>query len=343
MHARVRRRLARRSLARFDPGAREARLVDATPGLATTALYGRLDPADVEATEARLSSDDARLWRLASEPGIDPAIWRMLAGVPGREALTLALALHYGVEGVEEKTRLRAVMPPEGVHAMTAGSWATGGSYYYADLLGEALAAAGSLVPENGAALDFGCSSGRLARVCAAVWPGVRWHGCDPNEGAIAWAAEHLGDLAEFNVSPSAPPLPYADGEFDLVVAVSIWSHFGDLYALRWLQEMHRILRPGGHLILTTHGWDSIAHFHFFSLRPPSLLARVGVGLYERGFFFHDEFGKEGDLGLRDEQWGLTFFTLEWLLPRVADAWGLAWYSPGRAQGNQDVLVFQRR
>ena len=42
--------------------------------------------------------------------------------------------------------------------------------------------------------------------------------------------------------------------------AISIWSHFAEDAALDWLTEMHRIIRPGGRLLITTHGEQTITH-----------------------------------------------------------------------------------
>ena len=105
--------------------------------------------------------------------------------------------------------------------------------------------------------LDFGCSSGRVVRMLAAALPDVAWSGCDPNAGAVDWASEHLHGI-EFFVSPQAPPLELGDGALDLVYAISIWSHFDADAGLRWFDEMHRLLRPGGLLVVTTHGLSSL-------------------------------------------------------------------------------------
>ena len=115
--------------------------------------------------------------------------------------------------------------------------------------------------------LDFGCSSGRVVRVLAAAYPDVSWSGCDPIESSIVWARENLPGI-EFEVSPVEPPLPYEDASFDFVFAISIWSHFSAGAALRWWDEMHRMLRPGGHLVLTTHGYQTIAHYRRHGLQP---------------------------------------------------------------------------
>ena len=191
-------------------------------------------------------------------------------------------------------------------------------------------------------ALDFGCSSGRVVRVLAAVCPEIEWHGCDPVESSIHWATKHLRGV-HFTVSPRNPSLVYPDGFFDFVYAISIWSHFSERAGLQWLQEMRRVIRSSGYLVLTTHGYQSIAHYARNALRPREQLAEIAEALYERGFWFRNEFGEGGDGGLAGVDWGTAFMSAEWLLPRVCPDWRLADLAPGRVQGNQDMFVLERR
>jgi SAM-dependent methyltransferase len=251
------------------------------------------------------------------------------AGGPEAERRRVALAEILLEQG--------APLPPEGVHAMTRGIEHLVGGMRHADLM---LAAAGP-TPEGGRGLDFGCSSGRVVRSLAATRSDLEWHACDPNDAAIAWARENLKRI-EFFVSPQEPPLPRPDGHFDLVVAISIWSHYGPGAAVAWLDEMHRLVKPGGVLVLTAHGAHSLALFARERARDEQLLARAASALHAEGHFFHDEFGPQGDAGVVHPEWGLAFFTLEWLAARATPAWSVARFAPGAADGNQDVIVLRR-
>ena len=138
----------------------------------------------------------------------------------------------------------------------------------------------------------------------------------DPNEQAIAWAQEHLPGI-QFAVSPQEPPLDYPDGHFDFVVAISIWSHYGERAAIRWLEEMRRIIRPGGYLVFSTHGLQSVAFYAQIGHRAPAQLAQIRRDLYRHGYWYLPEFGEAGDWGVKHDEWGTAFFTPEWLA-RVA-------------------------
>jgi SAM-dependent methyltransferase len=251
------------------------------------------------------------------------------------------LGVWHRVPGVLAKTGLVPDEPPESVHAMARGPLAAGGDLYSADMLVDALDGVGVPLEQVGRALDFGCSSGRTVRALAAAWPQVDWHGVDPNAEAVEWGAAHVAGV-QFATSPLEPPLPYADGFFDVVYAISIWSHFNEWAAVSWLDEMRRVLAPGGHLAFTVHGLQSVAYYSEQGARPPRQLDQIRRDLYRRGFWFAPEFGAEGDHGVIHPQWGSAFMSPEWLLRTVSDRWELVHYGVGRNAGNQDLVILRR-
>jgi SAM-dependent methyltransferase len=99
--------------------------------------------------------------------------------------------------------------------------------------------------------LDFGCGCGRVTR----YWDGFagRVSASDVNADAIAWCRRHLS-FARFEQNRLAPPLAFEDESFDLVYALSVLTHLTAELQLTWRDELKRVLRPGGALIVTTHG-----------------------------------------------------------------------------------------
>jgi SAM-dependent methyltransferase len=295
---------------------------------ATDRLYALLAPADVDEVQARLEHDQLAYWLSADDAQ--------------RRTLALIYGVWHRVPAVLEKTGLRTEEPPEHVHAMARGPLAAGGAIYYADMIAELLRGVGASLEAVERGLDFGCSSGRTVRALQAAYPRVEWHGVDPNEAAIAWADAHLPGI-DFRVSPQDPPLPYDDGALDLVVAISIWSHYGEAAAVRWLEEMRRVIRPGGHLIFSTHGLQSVAHYAQNGDRATAQLAQIRRALYRRGHWYLPEFGTAGDWGVKHPEWGTAFFTPEWLARVALPQWSIEDFAVGQNADNQDMYVLRRR
>ncbi len=293
-------------------------------------LFERLSAQDVAEVERRLPES--------------PELQAHYAAAPTqtvREAVILIAGVWLGVNAVTDKTGLTSAQPPEDVHAMARGPLAAAGGLYEADLIAGALSSVGDELATVGSALDFGCSSGRVLRAIAAAHPEIGLHGCDPNAEAIAWAAEHLPGVELF-VNDDAPPLPLADASLDLVYAISIWSHFEPELGLRWFEEMRRVLRPGGHLVCTTHGLISVAYYALHELRTPEQSKEIAAALYRRGWWYAPEFGEEGDWGVVNPDWGTAFLSPEWMLAQLCPQWRVLEFAPGRNQYNQDVYVLQR-
>jgi SAM-dependent methyltransferase len=108
-------------------------------------------------------------------------------------------------------------------------------------------------VPLDGvdAVLDFGCGCGRVTRYWAGFPGSVA--GSDVSVKAVDWCRSNLG-FARFETNDLAPPLAFADAGFDLVYALSVFTHLTEDLQAAWRDELRRVLRPGGVLLVTTHG-----------------------------------------------------------------------------------------
>jgi SAM-dependent methyltransferase len=111
--------------------------------------------------------------------------------------------------------------------------------------------------------LDAPCGAGQLTK--ALISAGLDCHGADVDDQA----RNALGD--RFQVADLDATLPWADGYFDAVVSVEGIEHLENRYG--FLREMHRLLRPGGILLITT---------------PNTVSLRSRVRFWGSGFYHKD-------------------------------------------------------
>ena len=122
--------------------------------------------------------------------------------------------------------------------------------------------------------LDFGSGAGRTLRHFAAEAELAEFWACDIDERSVAWLAENLCPPFHAWRSAQNPPLGLEHGSFDLIYAVSVFTHLtGNSTA--WLLELHRMLKPDGLLVATFMGrWNSE-----FLAREPWVEDRIGMNV----------------------------------------------------------------
>ena len=92
--------------------------------------------------------------------------------------------------------------------------------------------------------LDFGCGAGRVLHAFLPEAASGEFWGCDLHGPTIAWLDENLSPPLRFYVNDRIPT-PHPDGYFDLVYAISVFTHITHEWSA-WLLELHRILKPDG-------------------------------------------------------------------------------------------------
>ena len=106
--------------------------------------------------------------------------------------------------------------------------------------------------------LDAGCGSGPIA--AALRDRGAIVAGFDASAGMLELARRRLGPGADLHLADLASPLPFGDGTFDDVIAVSVLHYLQD-----WtgpLAELRRVLKPGGRLIAAVEHPFAIVMMH---------------------------------------------------------------------------------
>jgi len=169
--------------------------------------------------------------------------------------------------------------------------------------------------------LDFGCGCGRVARYLSKVT------GTDIDPEAIAWCRENLPGT--FDVNDSVPPLKYTDSSFDLIYAISVFTHLPEDLAMRWLEEMRRILRPGGLIVTSTIGESDLR----------GLVPDAWDEFQQRGFYYTTRFTTEG----LPSFYGLTFHTRQYIETNWSRSFHISVFHPKAINNHQDGIVLTRQ
>jgi SAM-dependent methyltransferase len=101
--------------------------------------------------------------------------------------------------------------------------------------------------------LDFGCGAGRALRHFTREAEEAEVWGCDIHEPSICWLSGHMCPPFHVLLNGPEPPLDRPSSSFDLIWAISVFTHLADSWS-RWLVELHRLLTPDGLLYLTFMG-----------------------------------------------------------------------------------------
>lgn len=98
--------------------------------------------------------------------------------------------------------------------------------------------------------LDVGCGPGLYAEELVAR--GAEVVAFDHGTRMVALARERLGARVEVRVHDLAEPLDWIpDASFDAALMALVIHHLDDRVSA--LRELHRVLRPGGFLVVSTH------------------------------------------------------------------------------------------
>jgi SAM-dependent methyltransferase len=177
--------------------------------------------------------------------------------------------------------------------------------------------------------LDFGCGCGRFLLEAPRRWPWMRWSGSDVDEPAVRWCADHLPGV-EVVANSSLPPLPFPDGTFDIVWCGSVFTHLDEDRQDAWLEEVCRILAPGGCLLATVHGPNC------WSGRLPRWTVRR---IQERGFIF----ARTGaDEGIHPDWYQTAWHTRAYVESHWSRMLDVAAYIPQGFGEYQDLVVCRR-
>jgi len=126
-----------------------------------------------------------------------------------------------------------------------------GSSFIYAKMLKHV-----ALKP-NSKVLDVGCGTGTLLFILAQRYDtSIKFYGIDPSEDMIIIAEKKsIEKYAHVTFSVGeGERLPYDNQSFDYIVSSLTIHHLSHSKRREVVEEMHRVLKPGGQLFVTDFG-----------------------------------------------------------------------------------------
>jgi arsenite methyltransferase len=121
--------------------------------------------------------------------------------------------------------------------------------------------------------LDIGSGPGFLASAMAdIVGTTGEVYGVDISQELLALAQERHRHQEQLKfLQGDASSLPFPDACFDVIVITQVLEYLLDVHPA--LLEMHRVLRPGGRVLILDTDWDSIVWHATDSVRMKRILA----------------------------------------------------------------------
>ena len=109
--------------------------------------------------------------------------------------------------------------------------------------------------------LEIGCGVGRVGKVLAPICK--TWTGCDVSANMLTYAAKRLQAFSNVRfVELSGYDLkPVASESMDVIYSTVVFMHLSEWDRYNYIEDAHRVLRPGGRLyvdnisLTTGYGW----------------------------------------------------------------------------------------
>jgi len=193
--------------------------------------------------------------------------------------------------------------------------------------------------------LDFGAAAGRVTLPLARLFSRSRLTATDVDAECVEYFKMVAPRNCEAHTNEYYPPLPLLSASFDCVIAISVWSHFPDELAIRWLAEMQRVCRPDALLLISTAG---LATFETWRTSAPRW-ANVPLQRYYDDQYIYLEFKGIGSAAGRWPgiegvgSWGDTVMHPDYIRRRWSAFFDIVEIRERGMPGNQDLVIMRNR
>ncbi len=181
--------------------------------------------------------------------------------------------------------------------------------------------------------LDWGCGCGRLSRYFSQL-ENVLITGVDIDKDNVSWCAENLA-FAEFFSIPLHPPTPIKPEKYDLLIGISIFTHLREESQFEWLEELSRISSNDAILMMTIHGFETIAR--------SNLPLQLYKKLVRYGFLDAGSNTNLSDAIDDQDYYRNCFHTHEYIYSNWSKVFEIIDIIPGSIGNHQDLVLMRKR
>jgi SAM-dependent methyltransferase len=184
--------------------------------------------------------------------------------------------------------------------------------------------------------LDWGVGCGRVALpLKRGLLPACRIIGFDVDQVNVDWCQRNLHDI-EVNLCDFYPPFDCESCSVDFAYGISVMTHLSEGAQMAWLEELRRVVRPGGTIVLTTNGVHCLATFRL--LKDPEIARELQLTGFSASVI---DLHLGPLLRVKDYYRG-TFQIRSDIIRRWSEYFEVVAIHPAAISGVQDAVVLRR-
>lgn len=225
---------------------------------------------------------------------------------------------------------------------------------FYSDIC-DVIEPAGHGLGDDAKVLDFGSCWGRITRFFMRDVALGNLYGIDVVSDFVV-ECRALFRSKNFDQCGAMPPCDHASGSVDLVSAYSVFSHLSEKAFLAWMQEFHRVLRPGGILAFTTRSEVFLDYCQYLRESGTELtgytaaLATMIPSVHEAReryrsgeFLFATGQGLSGGGAMNESFYGEAFIPKAYVVRKLSDRFDLLSFKSVGSAYDQALFVLRKK